>query len=254
MNNMLIAGFLAGICLPVLGSFLVMRRYSLIADSLTHVSLAGIGLGLVSGIMPVYGAIPVAVLGALCIEYLRGRKKLSGETSLAILMSAGLALSVVLTKLSNKPDTDLESYLFGNIEKVGRTDVIALAVVAAVAVSVLTIKKQDYLHIAFDEDSAKISGLKVSFWNYLLVSMTALAVVVSLKIVGGLLISSMIVLPVVSASKFAKSFERTLILAVIIAVVSAILGILIALNLSLPAGATIVLVGVFILILSLLKH
>ncbi|HSW36964.1 MAG TPA: metal ABC transporter permease [Candidatus Saccharimonadales bacterium] len=252
MVRALLAGLLVAVTVPLMGSFLVARRYSLIADSLAHVSLAGIGAGLLLGSTPILFAVPVTVVGGLMIEYLRQNKNISGETSLAILMSGGLAVAVVLANLAHGARTDFNSYLFGSIATTERGDIITLAIAALLVIFLIAKNYQAFLHIAFDEDSARIAGYKVSTLNYLLAAMTAVIVVLSLRIVGGLLISALLVIPVVTASRFTRSFAQTIFLASAVAMVAVITGLFLAFYVGIAAGGAIVLSALVLFILSLL--
>jgi zinc transport system permease protein len=252
MVRALIAGLLIAITVPVLGSFLVARRYSLITDSLAHVSLAGIGAGLLLGFSPVYVAIPVAIGGALILEWLRQEHKISGEISLAILMSSGLAVAVVLANLAHGANADFTSYLFGSIATTRTSDVLILAGMTLTVLAIIAARYRPLLHIAFDEDSARIAGYKVTALNYLLTALTAVVVVLSLRIVGGLLISALLVMPVVTASRLAHSFKASILLAVGAAVIAVLGGLLLAFYVGIAAGGAIVLVALALLILSII--
>lgn len=253
MTRALAAGLLVAITVPVIGCFLVARRYSLIADSLAHVSLAGIGAGLLLGATPILIAVPVTVLGGLMIEYLRQNKQISGETSLAILMSGGLAVAVVLANLATGVSSDFNSYLFGSITTTGQNDLIVLVIAAAVVLLlVLGLNYRAFLHISYDEDSARIAGYNVAALNYLLAALTAIIVVLSLRIIGGLLISALLVIPVVTASQFARSFAQTIVFAVIVAVIAVLAGLTLAFYVGIAAGGAIALSALSLFILSLL--
>lgn len=252
MIRALLAGLLVALTVPVMGSFLVARRYSLIADSLAHVSLAGIGAGLLLGFAPVVMAVPVTVLGAILLEWLRQKKQLSGEVSLAILMSGGLALAVVFTNLAKGANADFTSYLFGSITTTNPADLITLAIAAAVILSVIALNYRALLHMAFDEDSARIAGYRVGLLNYVLAAMTAVIVVLSLRIVGGLLISALLVIPVVTAARFARSFMQTILLAIGLAVIAVLSGLVVAFYAGIAAGGAIVLAAIILLILAMI--
>lgn len=252
MVRALAAGLLVALTIPVLGSFLVARRYSLIADSLAHVSLAGVGAGLLLGLAPVIVAIPVTIAGALLLEWLRQHKGLSGEVSLAILMSGGLALAVVFANLAQGSNVDFTSYLFGSITTTTRTDLIILGIAALVTLALIAWNYRALLHIAFDEDSARISGYRVTLLNYLLAAMTAVMAVLSLRIVGGLLISALLVIPVVTASRFARSFLHTILAAVGLAIIAVCAGLVIAFYAGIAAGGAIVLSAIVLLTAALI--
>lgn len=252
MVRALLAGLLVAVTLPVMGSFLVARRYSLIADSLAHVSLAGIGAGLLLGFAPVAVAVPVTAAGAVLLEWLRQRQQFSGEVSLAILMSGGLALAVVFANLAQGTSTNFTSYLFGSITTTSRQDLAVLAAVSLGILGLITYNYRALLYIAFDEEGARIAGFRVTLLNYMLAVMTAVLAVLSLRIVGGLLISALIVIPVVTAGKLAHSFLATIGLAVIFAAAAIISGLIIAFYAGLAAGGAIVLSAITLLVLTLL--
>lgn len=246
------AGIIMAITIPVLGSFLVARRYSLIADSLAHVSLAGVGAGLLFGFAPIGIAIPITILGALALEWLRQSRHLSGEVSLAVVMSAGLAIAVVLANLAKGANADFNSYLFGSITTTSSTDLILLAGAAVAVLAVIAINYQALMHIAFDEDGARIAGYKVRLLNYILAAMTAVIVVLSIPIIGGLLISALLVMPIVTASQFARSFGQTIVFAIFIALAAVVVGLIIAFYGGIAAGGAIVLSALALLIVALL--
>lgn len=243
MVRALLAGILVALILPVLGGFLVARRYALISDSLAHVSLAGVGAGLLFGIAPVYVAIPVTIAGALLLEWLRRAKRLTGDISLAIVMSGGLALAVVFANLAQGANVNFTSYLFGSIATTTTAYVVTLGGIGILVLLFAIIFYRPLLHISFDEDSAFIAGYKVKLLNYMLVALTAATVVLSLRIVGGLLISAVLVIPVITASRFARSFAGTIAWAVPIALVAVMGGLVAAYYLSIAAGGAIVLVA-----------
>jgi zinc transport system permease protein len=248
MVRALIAGILVAIILPILGNFLVARRYALISDSLAHVSLAGVGAGLLLGFTPIYVAIPVTITGALLLEWLRQERRISGEVSLAILMSSGLALAIVFANLARGANTDFNSYLFGSITTTTISDIITLGVIGLLAVIFVAFNYRCLLHIAFDEDSARVAGQRVRLLNYLIVALTAAVVVLSLRIVGGLLISAILVMPVVTASRFGTSFATTMRYAILFALLSVVIGLVIAFYTGVAAGGAIVLTALALLI------
>lgn len=252
MVRALLAGLLVAVTLPVMGSFLVARRYSLIADSLSHVSLAGVGAGLLLGAAPVVVAVPLTALGAVLLEWLRQNRRLSGEVGLAILMSGGLALAVVFAGLAKGGNADFASYLFGSITTTTLSDIYTLLGGAVLALAIVTGNYRGFLHIAYDEAGARIAGYRVTLLNYLLAVMTAVMVVLSLRIVGGLLISALLVIPVVIASQLAHSFRQTIFLAILAATVAVLAGLVLAFYAGLAAGGAIVLAAIVMLILALI--
>jgi zinc transport system permease protein len=250
MVRAFLAGLLVALVVPVLGTFMVARQYSLIAESLAHVSLAGVGAGLLLGTTPVGVAIPVTAVGALLIEWLRQNRRISGETGLAIVMSAGLALAVVLATLSHGR-TDFTAYLFGSIVTTSWVDVLVLLGATLVILAVIGRKYRAFVHIAFDEDSARVAGHRVALLNYVLAVLAAVMVVLSLRIVGGLLISALLVIPVVAASQFARSFAATMVIAVGLALVAVFTGLAVAFYAGIAAGGAIVLAAIALLLIAM---
>jgi zinc transport system permease protein len=252
MQRAFMAGLAIGVIAPMIGSFLVAKRYSLIADSLAHVSLAGVGIGLLLGVSPVLGALAVAVIAAFLIERLRSRGRLSGEVALAMFMSSGLAIAVVLIGVARRVNVDLFSFLFGSITTVRPLDLWIILPLAAAVFTLIMVLYKELAYVSFDEEQARVSGLPTAMLNHALVILTAITVVVSLRIVGGLLIGALMVIPVAAAMQLARSLKQTLALAVSFGVVSVVLGLFASYYLNLAAGGTIVVVSLLIFMLAAL--
>ncbi|MDD4989474.1 MAG: metal ABC transporter permease [Candidatus Pacebacteria bacterium] len=248
------AGIIVAIIAPLIGIFLVLRRYSLIADTFAHVSLGGIALGLFLGWNPVLTALIVTCAASLGIDRLRTSKKVYGESALAIFLSGSLAFAVVLLSLAKGFNTNLFSYLFGSITTVAPSDVTIIAILGIVVISTLVIFMKELISVTFDEEFAKVSGIRVKLVNIIFILLTALTVSLSIPIVGILLISALIVLPVVTALQFKKSFLKTIIYAEIVSIFSVISGIIASFYLNLSTGGTIVLIMVVLFILALLRN
>jgi len=236
------AGIIVALIAPLIGIFLVLRRYSLIADTLAHVSLAGIALGLILGLNPVYTAIGVTAISSVGIERLRTSKKIYGESALALFLSGSLALAVVLLGLAKGFNTNLLNYLFGSIVTVTTNDVCIIAILAAAVSFALFLFYKELVYISFDEESAKAGGIPTRFINFLLIVLAALVVSISIPIVGVLLISALMVIPVITALQFKKGFAKTILYAEIISVLSVIFGIIFSFYFNLATGGTIVLI------------
>lgn len=250
MIRALAAGVAIGIVAPLIGLFLVARRYSLIADSLAHVSLAGVALGLLLGVNPLLGALAVGLCGALVIEKLRSDRRVTAEVALAMFLSSGLAVAVVLIGLADKINVDLFSFLFGSITTVSSQDVW---IIAGMAVAILAVIGKFYKQMAytsFDEEQARASGLHTQLLNQVMMLLAAATVVVSLRIVGGLLIGALTVIPVAAASQIARSFRQTMLYAVGFGLVSVVAGLFLAFYGDLAAGGTIVLTALALFLVS----
>lgn len=246
------AGLLIGVIAPIIGMFLVLRRYSLIADTLSHVSLAGIAIGLLFKINPFISATIAAVLSSVVIERLRLSKKVFGESALSVFLSGSLAVAIILISFAHGFSADLFSYLFGSIVTVKQTDVYLMLGIGVLVILTILIFYKELVYITFDEEAAKVSGIPSRFINTLLIMLSALTVSLAIPIVGILLISALIVIPVVSALQFKSNFFKTILIAEAISIFSVLVGIISAFYFNLPAGGTIVFSTLIIFILSLL--
>ncbi len=250
MARAFIAGILISFIAPLIGTFLVARRYSLIADTLSHVSLAGVALGLLLGIYPTFTALIVSIIASILIEKLRGSKKISGEEALAMFLSGGLAVAIVLIGLAKGFNVDLFSYLFGSITTVREIDLVIVSVLGIAVLTLITAFYKELVYVSFDEEAAKVSGLPVGFLNFLLMVLTAVTVSLSMRIVGVLLIGALMVIPVVTAIQLQTSFKNNLLISILISFLSVVTGLFVSFYLNLPAGGTIVLtsLGFFVVI------
>ena len=236
------AGIIVALVAPLIGIFLVLRRYSLIADTLAHVSLAGVAIGLLLGINPFFTAIFFTVSASLGIEGLRNSKKVQGESALALFLSGSLALAVVILSLARGLNANLFNYLFGNILTVTQNEIYAILLLACLAVIILAAFYKELVYVSFDEESARVSGVPVRLVNTILIILAALTVVIAIPVVGVLLIGALMVIPVVTALQLRKSFVQIIFYAEIISLLSVGLGILASFYFYLPTGGSIVLI------------
>jgi zinc transport system permease protein len=251
MQRAFIAGLITAILASISGSFIVLRRYSLMTETLAHTALVGVAIGLFAGISTLWAAVGVSVLSAWLIEYLRERFGLYSDAILAIFLSGSLALAIIIVSISGAFNNSLFSYLFGSILAVNREDLIIMGVFGTVATVLLLGFSKAFLFIAYDEEVAKTSGIKVRALNYLLVTIVAVIVALSIRIVGTFLIAALMVIPTVAALQFKKSFFQTVILALLFACFSVILGMVFSYIYSLPSGAAIVMCVIVVFVVSL---
>jgi len=254
--SFVVRGFEAGIIIaliaPLIGIFLVLRRYSLIADTLSHVSLAGVAVGLLLKINPLITAIAAAVLSSVAIERLRISKRIFGESALAIFLSGSLALAIVLISVGHGFSVDIFNYLFGSITTVKQSDVFIIGGLGIIVIiSVLAFFKELF-YITFDEEAAQVSGIPTKFINLLLIILSAFTVALAIPIVGVLLIAALMVIPVVTALQYKRGFKETIFIAEVISLFSVITGIFISYYLNLSPGGAIVLLALIIFSLTLL--
>lgn len=244
----LIGGVFIAFVAPLIGTFIVLRRLSLIGDTLAHVSIAGVALGFLINIYPLFIGVLFSLLGAIAIEYLRRMYKSYAELSIAIIMSSGIALASVLFTLGRGFNMDVQSFLFGNILTLNNQDIGLIAVVAIVVSAVTFSLLKELFVVTFDEDAASVSGLPVKVLNFLLTIMTALVISAAIKIVGALLVSAMLTIPVACSLTVSRSFKQTVWLSIAFAELAVIGGLLIAAQWDLAPGGTVVLLLVGLLL------
>lgn len=245
------AGIIVAVIAPLIGIFLVLRRYSLIADTLAHVSLAGIAIGLLLGINPAVTTLAATILASLGIERLRISKRVYGESALALFLSGSLALAIVLLSLARGFNTNLFNYLFGSIVTVTMSDVYVIAALGVVVIVILATFYKELVYISFDEEAARASGIPTRFINTILIILAALTVSLCIPVVGVLLIAALIVIPIVTALQLRRSFKSTILYAEIISLFSVISGIFTSFYLDLSTGGTIVLIMLFVFVVVL---
>lgn len=253
MVRALLAALLVGLTAPTVGVYLVQRRLALIGDGLGHVALAGVAIGVLTSQAPVLTALALAVVGALALELIRARGRTSGDVALAIMFYGGIAGGVVI--ISQAPGGtpgNLNAFLFGAITTTTAADVAVFAVLCGLVLAV-TLGLSRYLFaVSNDEEYAVASGLPVLRLNLLLVVVTAMTVVVSMRVIGLLLISALMILPIAAAQLVASSFRQTVAIGVGIGVVVSVSGVTLSFYTDTPSGGTIVLlaIGVFAVVAS----
>ena len=250
MIRAFIAGGVIACVAPLIGNFLVMRKYSLIADTLSHVALTGVAIAAILQTQPIVTTIIVTSLASLAIEKLRVSKKISGDAVLAMFLPGGLAIAVVLISITDGFNIGLFNYLFGSITTVTQQEVwLTLGLGTIVAISVMFFHKQ-LLAVAFDEEVAYVAGYDVNKLNTLLIILTAVTVSLAMRVVGVLLIGALLVVPVVTAMRLARSFRQCLTYSVFFGLISVIGGLVTAFYFDLPAGGIIVIISLGIYILA----
>ncbi len=245
MRAALLAALLVGIAAPVVGVFLVQRRLSLIGDGMGHVALAGVAVGVLTGAAPVLTALVAAVVAAVAIELIRSRGRTSGDIALAVMFYGGIAAGVVLIARSPASSpASLTAYLFGAITTAAPADLWVFAALALVVLAVTTLLRPWLFAVANDEEYARASGLPVTALNIALAVLTAVTVVVSMRIVGLLLISALMILPNATAQLLGRTFRASVRWAVVIGVLASVGGVVTSYFAETPSGGTIVLVAI----------
>ncbi len=240
IQRAIIAGSFIALSCSLLGVFLVLRRLALIGDGLAHVTFGSVALGLFLKMSPIYVSIPVVMLCSIGILKLTERARLHGDAAIGIVSAVGIASGVLLASMAGGFNVDLFSYLFGSILAISKTEVIISIALSVSVILIIIFFYNDLFSLTFDEEFAKVSGVRVKRINTILVMLTALTVVLAMRVVGIMLISALLILPAVTAFQLTKGFKATIIIASLISVVSVISGIFTSIIMDTPTGATIV--------------
>ena len=247
MLRALAGGVLVGVLGPVLGTFVVLRRFSLIADTLAHVALMGVAVGMATNFLPSIVALFASILGAILVEQLRVRGRLPGDASMAVVLYGALAIAVVVIGIAGGFNVDLFAFLFGSILSVSPLDLWLLAGLATAVVLFVGFFFVDLSQIAFDEELAKVSGVRTDLLNLGLAVLTGATITLSMRVVGVLLVGAMLVIPVMAGLPVGRGLRFAMATAVVAGVLSAVVGLTIAFYGDLSAGGTIVLTALVLL-------
>ena len=251
MRRALVAAVLVGVSAPATGIFLVQRRLALIGDGLGHVAVTGVALGLVLDRAPVLVALITAVVGAMAIEVIRTRREAFAEVALALLFYGGIAGGVVLVSRAPSGGRNLNQYLFGSITTTTSSDLVTFLVLAVLVLAITVLLGPALFTMSSDEEYARASGLPVMALNLTLAVLTALTVVISMRVVGVLLVSALMVIPVATAQLVARSFRATYAIGLACGAVVAVAGVAASYYLDTPSGGTIVLFAIALFVVTM---
>ena len=246
MQRALIVGTVVAVLAPLIGIFLVIRRFSQLSDTLSHVSLVGVALGLLLNTSPIILAVFTSVLASLGIEKIRQTQKVFSESVLVLFLTGSLGLATLIISLSKNFSSSLYSYLFGSLVTITTLEMWSILGIAALVFLVFGYFFRSFFLIAFDEEVAQTSGLNVEVLNYVLMAIAALVISISIRIVGVLLVSSLMIVPVITSLQFKLNFKFTLAVAVFISIVSVWTGLLLSYYQNLATGGTIAVVNLII--------
>lgn len=245
--DFMLRAFAAGVCVaivaPLIGTFLVIRQQSFFADTLSHVALLGIALGLFIKAFPLAIALLVSVLSAIGLALVYSKKKTFHDANLALLLYGSLAVAVVLVAVSGGFTVDLLSFLFGSIVTVQNQDLYLISALSLLVITMIIVFYKELIFISFDDEVAKVSGVPVTFLNVTLMALAGIVVSSAMRTVGALLIGALLVIPAMTALQLAKSFQQTILLAIAVALISVLSGLTISFYAGLPTGGIIVLVA-----------
>lgn len=243
MRHALMAGFCLSIIIPMIGIVMVNRKTSMIGDALSHTSLSGVALGLIFGFNPVYGVLVICLLAAFAIEYIRSKFPHYGDMATAVITSTGLGVAAVLTKFA-AGGNNFESYLFGSISAVTMSDVISVFVVFVAVIIASVVYYAALLDLAIDTNLARLAGVNIYLVNAIYTFLSAVTIALSCKIVGALLVLSILVLPVATSLIVCRSYKSTYIMSILLGVVYTMCGIIISYYYDVPTGGAIVILAV----------
>lgn len=258
LRNTFLTGILIGIIAPLLGTFIVVRRLSLIADALSHVTLAGIAFGLFLEkkftfilLPPLYSGLAFSVLGSIFIEKLRSVYKSYQEIAIPIILSGGVGLSVIFIALADGFNTELMNFLFGSASAVSQGDFITILAISILVVLIIYLFYKELFTLSFDEEYASVSGIHSKQIHLLFIILTALVIAASIQIVGVLLVSALMTLPVAASMRIAKGFKQMMFLSIAFGELAVMIGLTSGYYLNIPPGGTIVVVAILILLITI---
>ncbi|AGC69554.1 zinc ABC transporter permease protein AdcB [Thermoclostridium stercorarium subsp. stercorarium DSM 8532] len=250
MVNAFIVGILIAAIIPCIGTVVVLRRLSIMGDALSHISLAGVAAGLVFGINPILSAVVFAVIASLCIEKIRSAIPKYGEISTAVIMSFGIGLAAILSGFVTSGN--FNSFLFGSLMAINPFEKYLIIGLSVVVLAMFLLLYRALFYVTFDEESARLAGIPVKLVTVIFTVLTAVTISISSRVVGTLVVSSMMVLPVAVSMQIAKSYKKTVVFSVLFSVFFVVTGLFLSYYLDLKPGGTIVMTGVLTLVATLL--
>jgi zinc transport system permease protein len=244
-----IGGGLVALCAALLGVSLVLKRYSMIGDGLSHVSFGALSIAVAFGFAPIKFSIPVVIVAAFLLLRLAENGKMKNDAAIAMVSASALAIGVIVTSLTTGLSTDVCSYMFGSILAMSKDDVVMSVVLSVVVLIMFLFCYHKIFAVTFDESFSKATGVKVGLYNTLISVFTAVTVVLGIKMMGAMLISSLIIFPALTSMRLFKSFLSVTVCSAILAVINFTIGLVASYALSIPAGASVVManLGMFIL-------
>lgn len=240
MQRAIIVGVLVSVCAALLGVSLVLKRYSMIGDGLSHVGFGALAVASAFGLAPLWVAVPVVIIAAVFLLNIQQSGKVKGDAAVAIISSASLAIGVITVSLTTGMNTEVSSYMFGSILSLSRSDTVLSVILSSAVLALFILFYPRIFAVTFDETFAKATGTDAGFYNMLLAVLTAVTVVLGMRMMGALLISSLIIFPALSAMRVCKSFKAVIITSAVISVLCFIAGITASYFLETPTGASIV--------------
>lgn len=239
-QNALIGSLLASIACGIIGTYIVVRRLVFVSGGITHASLGGIGIGIFAGINPIFTALLFSILSAFGIEWLSLKQGIREDSAIAALWSLGMAIGIIFIYMTPGFATNISDYLFGNILTISQLDIISLAVLSLVLIVLFVLFRREILYTAFDPDFAKTRNLPVNFIKYTMMMFIAITIVMSIRLVGIVLLMSILTIPQMTANLFTSNFVKMIWLSVLIGFIGCIIGLFLSALLDVPSGVFII--------------
>ena len=243
----LVVGILISLCSALLGVSLVLKRFSMIGDGLSHVAFGAMAIATAAGIAPLYFSLPIVVVAAFLLLRMSENGKIKGDTAIALLSTGALAVGVMATSMTTGMNIDIYNYMFGSILTMSNADVFTTAVISIVVSTLFIVFYHEIFSVTFDESFSKATGTKVTFYNMLIAALTAVTIVIGMRMMGALLISSLIIFPTVTSMRVCKSFRNVVISSVAVSVFCFLSGLILSIKYEAPTGASVVIVNIFML-------
>ena len=243
-----IVGTLVSLCAALLGVTLVLKRYSMIGDGLSHVGFGALAIAASLNLAPLQVAVPVIIIAAFLLLRLSGKSKIRGDAAIAIISSTALAIGVVCVSISGV-NTDLNSYLFGSILATTNADAVMCAVLALIVIVIFVLFYNKIFAVTFDETFSKATGLKTGVYNTVIALLTALTIVIGMRIMGTLLISALIIFPALSSMRVCKKFKAVIICSGVLSLICFFVGMYASYTMDTPTGASVVIVNAFVFVI-----
>lgn len=250
----MIVGILVSLCSSLLGVSLVLKKYSMIGEGLSHVSFGAIAIAVALGVSPLKISIPIVMIVAFLLLRIKDSSKIKGDSAIALISSSSLAIGVISIAITTGMNTDVCNYMFGSILAMSKNDVYLSVVLSIVVIFLFTIYYNKIFAITFDENFTKSTGINVNFYNMMIAILTAITIVLGMRMMGAMLISSLIIFPSIISMKIFKSFKSVVISSGIVSILSFCIGMIISYKFSTPTGASIVVVNIIIFILSIIAE
>lgn len=249
MIRSFIVGILISLCASLIGVSLVLRRNSMIGDGLSHVGFGAFAIATILGFAPLEFAIPIVIIVSFFILKLNDNSKIHGDSAIALISASSLAIGTFAISVTKGVNTDINNYLFGSILGVNETDIIVSVLLSILVILLYVVSYNKIFAITFDEKFAKSIGINTNLYNMIFASLCSIVVVLGMRLMGSLLISSLIIFPTLSSMQIFKNFKSVVVSSVFISIISFTIGLIISYNYATPTGATIVIINLIVFII-----